>query len=186
MLNGGSLFGVGCSPVALACSVNSMPVFALLRFGNVATPSWNGVDVSPLNSHGVEQSKVPPVLARVAVPLSRSIGVTPSPATALTETYCTSPPTVGVYAVFVMVSPTFAWFGGYSHTSLQPLLPTLDVRPPDGVRSDCISVKSLPPPWKSFRCFAGTFHVPVAAAHGVVTLNDTLTCELGGRFRFRS
>ena len=97
MLNGGSLFGVGCSPVALACSVKPLPVYPLVSVGNVATPCWNVVDVSPLKlPHDEPQSNVPPVGLRLAVPVFRSSGVTPSAATASTATLCTFPPTVGV------------------------------------------------------------------------------------------
>src|SRR3954465_13176259 len=97
MLNGGSLFGVGCSPVALAWSVKLLPVYGLVRVGNVATPCWNEVDVSPLKlPHATPQSKAPPVALRVAVPLFRSSTVMPSAATPSTATLCTFPPTVGV------------------------------------------------------------------------------------------
>ena len=89
-------FGVGCSPVALACIVKLVPVNPLVRVGNVATPCWNVVDVSPLKlPHDEPQSKVPPVGLRLAVPLPVS-GVTPSAATASTATLCTFPPIVGV------------------------------------------------------------------------------------------
>ena len=61
MLNGGSLFGVDCSPVALACSVKPVPVYPLVRVGNVATPCWNVVDVSPPKlPHDEPQSKSRP------------------------------------------------------------------------------------------------------------------------------
>ena len=63
----------------------------------VVPPCWNVVDVSPLKlPHDEPQSNEPPVGLRVAVPLFRSSGVTPSAATASTATLCTFPPTVGV------------------------------------------------------------------------------------------
>src|SRR3954464_15768273 len=87
MLNGGSLFGVGCRPVALACSVKLLPVYALVSVGNAATPCWNVVDVNPLKlPHAKPQSNVPPVGLRLAVPVFRSSGVTPSAPTASTVT----------------------------------------------------------------------------------------------------
>ena len=81
-----------------------------------------------------------------------------------------------------MVAFLFAWFGGYSHTSLQLPLPTLDVSPPD-----CTKAKSLPLPRKLFDCFAGAFHVPLPPVQGVTTLNETLSGDdPGATVRFRS
>src|SRR5580765_2324072 len=81
-----------------------------------------------------------------------------------------------------MTAFLFAWFGGYSHTSLQLLAPTLDVSPPEPT-----SAKSFPLPRKLFDCFAGTFHVPVAPIQDVTTLNETLRAlDPGARLRFRS
>ena len=47
--NGGSLAGVS-RPRALACAVKPVPVYALLRSGNVALPFWNVDDVRPVNA----------------------------------------------------------------------------------------------------------------------------------------
>src|SRR5580765_1142687 len=84
-----------------------------------------------------------------------------------------------------MVAFLFAWFGGYSHTSLQPPLPTLDVNPPDW--TDWTKAKSLPLPRKLFDCFAGAFHVPLPPVQDVTTLNETFSGDdPGATVRFRS
>jgi hypothetical protein len=81
-----------------------------------------------------------------------------------------------------MVAFLFAWFGGYSHTSLQLPLPTLDVNPPDWTKA-----KSLPLPRKLFDCFAGAFHVPLPPVQDVTTLNETVSGDdPGATVRFRS
>jgi hypothetical protein len=81
-----------------------------------------------------------------------------------------------------MVAFLFAWFGGYSHTSLQLPLPTLDVNPPDWTKA-----KSLPLPRKLFDCFVGVFHVPLPPVQDVTTLNETLSGDdPGATVRFRS
>src|SRR4029079_11363153 len=81
-----------------------------------------------------------------------------------------------------MVVFLFAWFGGYSHTSLQLPPPTHDVTPPDWTKA-----KSLPLPRKLFDCFAGAFHVPLPPVQGVTTLNETVSGDdPGATVRFRS
>ena len=74
--NGGLLAGVGVMLSALAVAVNPVPEKSLLKFGNVASPLWNVVDVNPAKlPQAAPQSKDPLLTASVAVPVFRLIVV---------------------------------------------------------------------------------------------------------------